>query len=95
MSTKIDSAKFIEHLRKKWNSRPCPLCGSGPWNVQDSAFQLTEFNQGGLVIGGPVIPVIPVVCGNCGNTVLVNGITAGVILPSAPSAPPSTQEGAK
>ena len=94
--TKVDGTKLLEHLRAKWASKPCPMCGAGPWNVQDSAFQLTEFSQGGLVIGGPVIPVVPVVCGNCGNTVLVNALVARVINepPQQPAAPPK-QEGSK
>ena len=57
------------------------MCNVGNWSVQDSVFQLLEFNPTGLVLGGPVIPVIPVACSNCGNTVLVNAIIAGLITP--------------
>lgn len=60
------------------------MCGVGDWNVQDSTYQLLEYNQGAMVIGGPVIPVIPVVCTNCGNTILINAIIAGVLKPEAP-----------
>ncbi len=81
--TKLDGNKVIEHLKAKWSGRPCPMCGVGNWNVQDSTYQLLEFNEGGLVIGGPVIPVIPIVCSNCGNTLLVNAITAGILKPSS------------
>lgn len=55
------------------------MCGGEPWSVQDKVFQLTEFHQGSMVIGGPVIPVIPVSCGNCGHTVLVNALISGAI----------------
>jgi predicted nucleic-acid-binding Zn-ribbon protein len=75
---KFDSNKIIEHLKEKWFAKPCPMCGGGPWNVQDSTFQLTEFNEGNLILGGPVIPIIPVTCGNCGYTALVNAIVAGI-----------------
>ena len=78
---KFDGNKVIAHFRAKWAGRSCPMCGIGRWNVQDSTYQLLEFNQGSLVFGGPVIPVIPVVCNNCGNTLLVNAIIAGVIEP--------------
>jgi hypothetical protein len=84
---KFDGQKVIEHLKAKWAGRPCPLCLVGNWNVHDSTFQLTEFNEGSMVIGGPVIPVIPVICNNCGNTVLVNAITAGLIKPEAGGKP--------
>jgi len=61
------------------------MCGVGNWNVQDSMFQLSQYNP--LILGGPVIPVIPVVCNNCGNTILVNAITAG-LLSTAPGGKP-------
>lgn len=81
---KIDEKKIISHLKEKWEARLCPMCGKGPWNVQDSTYQLMEFNEGAFVVGGPVIPVIPITCGNCGNTVLVNAILSGIMQSSAP-----------
>lgn len=76
---KFESQKVIQHLQAKWGSKACPMCSSGPWNVQDTSFQLTEFNEGNMVIGGPVIPLVTVMCGNCGYVVLVNAIVAGVL----------------
>lgn len=38
-----------------------------------------EFNKGGLVIGGQVIPIIPITCDNCANTLFVNAILSGVL----------------
>jgi len=32
----------------------------GSWNVHDSSFELREFNEGNMVLGGPLIPVVPV-----------------------------------
>ena len=75
----IDSKKIIDFLSEKWKGRDCPMCGKGPWNVQSKVFQLTEFYQSSIVIGGPVIPVIPVSCENCGHTVLVNAIISGAM----------------
>ena len=88
---KFDSAKLLSHLKVKWASRACPMCGSGPWSVQDSTFQLTEFNEGSMVIGGPVIPVVPVVCSNCGYTALVNALVSGAIRQPEP---PKSEGGA-
>lgn len=76
---KLDSKKFIEYLQGKWGERKCPMCGGGPWTVQDTTFQLIMFYEGGLAVGGPVLPVVPVVCTNCGHTVLVNAIISGVV----------------
>ncbi len=79
MGQKIDKKKLIEYLQTKWKS-PCPLCGVGNWNVSDGVFELREFNEGNMIIGGtPIVPVIPITCGNCGNTVLINAITARFI----------------
>jgi len=77
---KFDGNKLIIHLEKKWQGKPCPMCGVGNWNVQDSSYELREYHGGNIVIGGgPIIPVVPVVCTNCGNTILVNAIIAGVV----------------
>lgn len=84
---KFDGQKAIVHLQAKWAGRPCPMCGVSDWNVHDSTFQLTEFNQGSMVIGGPVIPVVPVICKNCGNTILINAIIAGLIKPETGAKP--------
>jgi hypothetical protein len=78
---KFDNQKAIAYLRQKWGGRVCPMCGVGNWSVNESTFQLTEFNNGSMIIGGPVVPVVPVICMNCGNTVLVNAITAGLVTP--------------
>ena len=84
----FSTQKLLSHVREKWGSRPCPMCGQGPWNVQDRIYQLLEFNQGGLMVGGPVVPVVPVTCGNCGNTILVNAIVAKALDPQKPEGHP-------
>ena len=84
---KFENTRAVEYLKQKWAGRACPLCGVGNWSVSESTFQLTEFNYGSTIIGGPVIPVVPVICMNCGNTVLINAITAGIIV-----APPGGAE---
>ena len=77
----IDGNKVVEHLRTRWHGTPCPMCTVGKWQVQESVYQLSEFKDGALVVGGPGIPVIPVTCGNCGNTILINAIAAGILKP--------------
>jgi hypothetical protein len=78
---KTDTKKVIEFLTEKWGDKDCPMCNKGPWQVQDKLFQLSEYHQGSLVVGGPLIPVIPVTCTNCGHTILVNAIISGAIPP--------------
>jgi hypothetical protein len=77
--SKIDGNKMIAYLQEKWRGRSCPMCGVTNWNVQDSTFEIRQFSEGNMVLGGPIIPVVPVVCNNCGNTILVNALMAGVV----------------
>ena len=88
--SEMKSAEVIAFLSEKWGTRACPMCNKGPWSVQDRVFQLSEFHQGSLVVGGPLIPVIPVSCGNCGHTVLVNAIIAGAVQPEQSGPKPKT-----
>lgn len=82
----VDTAKFIAFVNEKWGGRSCPMCQKGPWSVQDKVYQLSEFHDGSLVVGGPLIPVIPLTCSNCGHTVLVNALLSGAIpQPVAPA----------
>lgn len=77
---KFNAQKIIDHLKDKWQNRTCPLCGHGNWNVSDSVYELREFNDGALMVGGaPIVPVVPVTCNNCGNTIMVNAILSGAI----------------
>jgi hypothetical protein len=77
--------KFIAFIGQKWGGRSCPMCGKGPWTVQEKVYQLSEFHGGNLVVGGPLIPVIPVTCNNCGYTVVVNAILSGALAAPAPA----------
>ncbi len=78
----VDGSKVLEFLKEKWGGRTCPMCSKGPLAINPKTFQLTEFNEGSLVIGGPVFPVIPVSCENCGHMILVSAIKVGAINPN-------------
>lgn len=77
-----NSQQIINFLNERWSGGQCPMCGSIDWNVTDKVFELREFNDGNLVIGGPnnsIVPVIPVTCKNCGNTVFFNPMAVGLL----------------
>lgn len=79
---KVQSQQIIDFLNEKWSGARCPLCGNSGWNITDKCFELREFNDGNLILGGPnssVLPVIPVTCKNCGNTVFVNALMTGLL----------------
>ncbi len=80
----FNTEKFIAFIGQKWGGKSCPMCDKGPWTVQDKVFQLSEFHDGSMVVGGPLVPVVPVTCSNCGYTVVVNAILSGAIAAPAP-----------
>ena len=70
----------IQHLNSKWGDISCPMCGSNNWFVSDRVYELREYHNGNLTVGGvPLFPVVPVTCSNCGNTVMVSALKAGAI----------------
>ena len=80
--SKIDTEKLIKFIDSKWHASVCPMCGVRAWGVSEKVFELREFNEGNLVIGGPnsvISPVIPVTCRNCGNTVFINALSTGLL----------------
>lgn len=77
--SKIDSNKVITFLQDKWKGRTCPMCQNGNWSVSEQIFEIREFHDGNLALGGSIFPVIPITCSNCGNVFFVNAIVAGLI----------------
>lgn len=76
----INQDKLINILNEKWGNRPCNMCGTGNWLVSDKVFELREFNNGDLIIGGgPITPLVTITCSECGNTILINPIVIGVL----------------
>jgi hypothetical protein len=81
----VDFSRLVAHLRDKWGERrACAQCGSGEWSVGDRVYELTEFHEGNVIVGGPVVPVVPVTCTNCGNTVLLNALISRIVERPAP-----------
>jgi hypothetical protein len=78
--TKEQQEKASEKLKPFFN-RPCSCSGQN-WILNDKIFELREFNEGNLVIGGKnssIFPVISVSCSKCGNTHFFNAILLGLI----------------
>lgn len=60
---------------------PCNVCTGKDWILNDTIFELREFQGGNLVVGGKasIFPVITVICSNCGNSLFFNAIQLGLI----------------
>lgn len=86
--------KRVEKYIKKIQPTVCPLCGHRNWSFSDKIFQLLEFDEKGIVLGGAAFPVIPLTCDNCGNTYLINALLADLLdRPNTSDNPNITEEG--
>jgi aconitase B len=78
-----------------WKDPKCPACNSADWAANDTIFQLPEFHQGGILLGGLTFPILPVTCNKCGYVLLFNAMILGIIsLPKSLSTA-ETEKGGK
>lgn len=73
---KIAEKKLFDFFRKT-----CEVCSGKEWLLNDTIFELREFEKGNLILGGKssIFPVITVTCKSCGNTYFFNAILLGLI----------------
>lgn len=78
--------ELIEKLNLIWKNKICDVCSEKSWNINDTIFELREFQGGGMVIGGnsSIQPLISMTCNNCGNTKFLNAIKLGITNPQEP-----------
>lgn len=79
---KEQASKVIQQLNdNRQNRRPCSFCGNNNWIINDTIWELREFNNGNFVLGGDsfVMPIIAISCSKCGNTHFLNAIKLGVV----------------
>jgi predicted nucleic-acid-binding Zn-ribbon protein len=79
-----EKRKILEEKFKEYKPQlVCPICGNKDWGVNDTIFELREFNGGDMVIGArqmqTVYPVITLSCTKCGYTHFINVIRLGLI----------------
>ncbi len=82
-------ARFQGHLQNVLR-KPCSLCGNNNWQIEDSIFELREFDGGGLSTAGAVKPVLSMTCTGCGHTLFISPLTTGIVQfqqEAAPEAP--------
>jgi len=66
--------EMMTKLNASWRVKVCGICGASNWAISDRVWQLSEFENGNLVVGGPVQPLITVACNTCGNTHIFNAM---------------------
>ena len=72
---------FLNKLNSFPHKLVCSVCGSNNWSANDTIFELREFMEGNLIIGGDqsLYPVIPITCNVCGNTHFLNPLKLGLL----------------
>lgn len=78
--TPNQSNKAIKEL-EKFVPHVCSMCRSSDVRLNDTIFELREYNSGNLIIGGPstIFPVVALNCVKCGHTDFFNAVLLGVL----------------
>ncbi len=71
-------ARFQSHLQAVLQ-RPCSVCGTGNWQVEEAIFELREFTGGPVAAEGAIKPVLAITCNGCGHVVFINPLKTGII----------------
>lgn len=95
--TKEQTALLLSKLNNyNYNNgrRPCAICGNDKWLLNDTIFEMREFNGGNFIIGGKcaIMPVVSISCKECGNTLFLSAIRMGVVTPNTESSDSQKQD---
>jgi len=80
--TKDQEKIVLDKLGKLIDKKICNSCDNEvQFSINTRLFELREFNEGSLVIGGnsAIIPLIVITCPKCGNTRFYNALTLGLL----------------
>ncbi len=61
-----------------WHQQ-CASCGQNKWSLNDTVFELREYNKGAIRTGGTMVPLMVASCAGCGYTIFFNAIALGII----------------
>lgn len=82
--TEAEQARLFQHINQKWRNKFCFQCSANTWSVDATVkLILGDSKPTGIVLGGSFQPYATMTCTNCGNTLLINLIVAGVVVPGA------------
>jgi hypothetical protein len=75
----FDPAKVEQALRKVWRNAHCPFSGDNNWTLVQDYVEVRPYQEGSLVLGGPIYPAVMVVCNTCGYMATFNAIRLGLL----------------
>ena len=78
--TENQRTRLIELLeRHNPNGIVCAICGNRKWATHGHFFEVRDYNDGNLVMGGPVIPMAALECLSCGHVLFLNALRNGLL----------------
>ena len=70
---KLNKEKFLNEINSKWINKNCPMCSYNQWNIDSNLVSVMKISEnGGIALGGQIMPLVAVTCLNCGNVIFVN-----------------------
>lgn len=82
MLSEEQGIEIMDFIDETWKNGICPICcNNGGLSVKNRLFELREFNDGDLVVGGnqASLPVVAVTCTKCGYVRLISAIEIGIL----------------
>jgi len=76
----LNREKFLEQINAQWKTKVCPMCQKNNWNIGDHFVSTVNLSDnGGIQLGGSIMPLITMTCMNCGNTLFVNPLVIDAV----------------
>lgn len=82
MLSEEQGIEIMDFIDEAWKNHICPgCCNKVGLSVKNRLFELREFNDGDLVVGGnqASLPVVAVTCNECGYVSLISAIQIGIL----------------
>ena len=74
--------KIVEkEFEENWKNKKCPFCEGKEWAFSDKIFEIREFQEGSLILGGDssILPIIVFICEKCSHAVFLSAIKLGLL----------------
>ena len=76
----LNREKLLERINAKWKTKTCPMCQKNNWNIGKNLVSTVNLSDdGGVELGGSVMPLVPIICMNCGNVLFVNPLVIDAV----------------
>jgi len=80
MTLSLQQQQIVRDALSSHNTT-CSVCGLPHFVIIDKLYELREFNDGNLIVGGDssILPLVIISCMNCGNLITMSAIKLGLL----------------